>query len=172
MRTIRFIDNIVKFLGKTTLVFSIGIFIVWACFTLFLFVSTWWYPEFNGSYNLGKNIYMLDWDGGGRIIVRGASFEGNTCYGGELLIPTYENQYDSMGNEVEYVTDAVSDEHWIIARTNNKITLQRNYYIIDKRNITDEMTTEEIIKNRIRSFVDSIEFAEKCSNYNINIQLK
>lgn len=172
MRTIRFIDNIVKFLGKTTLVFSIGIFIVWACFTLFLFMSNWWYPEFNGSYNLGKNIYMLDWDSGGRIIVRGASFEGNTCYGGELLIPTYENQYDSMGNEVEYVTDAVSDEHWIIARTNNKITLQRKYYIIDKRNITDEMTTEEIIKNRIRSFVDSIEFAEKCSNYNINIQLK
>lgn len=172
MRTIRFIDNIVKFLGKTTLVFSIGIFIVWACFTLFLFVSTWWYPVFNGSYNLGKNIYMLDWDGGGRIIVRGASFDGNTCYGGELLIPTYENQYDSMGYEVEYVTDAVFDEHWIIARTNNKITLQRKYYIIDKRNITDEMATEEIIKNRIRSFVDSIEFAEKCSNYNINIQLK
>lgn len=115
---------------------------------------------------------MLDWDGGGRIIVRGASFDGNTCYGGELLIPTYENQYDSMGYEVEYVTDAVFDEHWIIARTNNKITLQRKYYIIDKRNITDEMATEEIIKNRIRSFVDSIEFAEKCSNYNINIQLK
>ena len=168
MRTIRFVDNIEKILGKTTFVFSIGIFIVCACFTLFFFMSNWWYPEFNGSYNLGKNIYMIDWDGGGRILVRGTSIEGNTCYGGERLIPTYENQYDSIGNIVENVVDVGVDENWIIAKTENKVNLQRKYYIIDKSNITDEMAAEEIIKNRIISFVDSIEFAEKCSNDNIS----
>ncbi len=89
---------------------------------------------------------MLDWDGGGRIIVRGTSIEGNTCYGGERLIPTYENQYDSTGNIVEYVVDATSDENWIIAKTENKVTLQRQYHIIDKRNLTNEIATEEIIK--------------------------
>ncbi len=139
------------------------------CILLMYACERWW-PESNGSYSLGNNIYMLDWDGGGRIIVRGSSIEGNTCYGGEQLIPTNENQYDSLGNIVEYVVDAVSDENWIIAKTENKVTLQRKYYILDKRKISDEMTTEEIIKKRIKVFADSIEFARNCSNTKINIQ--
>lgn len=156
-----------KCMRKAIMCSTIVIIIVLCCF---IFFSTWWFPEFNGAYNLGNNIYMLDWDGGGKIIVRGSSIEGNTCYGGERLIPTYENQYDSMGNIAELVVDAKADENWIIAKTENKINLQRKYYILDKRNITDKMATEEIIKKRIRSFVDSIEFAKKCSNDKMRIQ--
>ena len=159
-----------KCMGKAILFSTLVISIVFICYIFFSFFSTWWFPEFYGSYSLGNNIYMLDWDGGGRIIVRGTSIEGNTCYGGERLIPTYENQYDSIGNIVEYVVDVGADENWIIAKTENKVNLQRKYYIMDKRNITDKMAAEEIIKNRIRSFVDSIEFAEKCSNDKIRIQ--
>lgn len=148
----------------------LGIIVVCTCFAVFFFMSDWWCPEFNGSYNLGKNIYMIDWDGEGKIIVRGTSVEGNTCYGGERLIPLYENQYDTLGNVVEYVEDAVSDEYWIIARTNNKVTLQRKYYILDKRKISDKMATEEIIKNQIESFADSIDFAKNCSNKKIKVK--
>lgn len=172
MRTMKFDENVVKFLGKTTLRFSLRVIIVCACFTLFFFMSNCGYHGFNGSYNLGKNIYMMDWDGGGRIIVRGTSFEGNVCYGGERLIPLYENQYDTLGNVVEYVEDAMSDEDWIIARTNNKITLQQKYYILDKRKISDKMTTEEIIKKNIVSFADSIDFVNNCFNKRIKVQWK
>ena len=155
---------------KAIMFSTIVIIIVFICFLISMEISCWWFPEFNGSYSLGNNIYMLDWDGGGKIIVRGSSFEGNTCLGGESLIPTNENQYDSVGNFAEQVVDAKADENWIIAKTENKINLQRKYYILDKRNITDKMATEEIIKNRIISFVDSIEFAEKCSKDKIQIQ--
>ena len=171
MRTVKFVENIVKYLGKTTLVFSLGIIIVSTCFALFLFISNWWFSEFNGSYSLGKNIYMIDWDGGGKIIVRGTSIEGNTCYGGERLIPLYEEQYDTIGNVVEYVEDAASYENWIVARTNNKITRQRKYYILDKKTISDKMSTEEIIK-KIECFMDSILFEQKCSKENINLKTK
>ncbi|MBM6994000.1 MAG: hypothetical protein I3J02_12200 [Prevotella sp.] len=171
MRTTEIVENIVKYFGKTTLVFSLGIIIVSTCLALFLFISNWWLPELNGSYCLGKNIYMIDWDGGGRIIVRGTSVEGNTCYGGERLIPLYEEQYDTIGNVVEYVEDAASNENWIVARTNNKITRQRKYYILDKKTIFDKMSTEEIIK-KIECFTDSILFAQKCSKENINLETK
>lgn len=166
----KFLENIVKILGRTTLRFSLRTIIVCTCFTSFFFMSNCGSPGFNGSYNLGKNIYMIDWDGGGRIIVRGTSFEGNVCYGGERLIPLYENQYDTLGNVVEYVEDAMSDEDWIIARTNNKITLQHKYYILDKRKISDKITTEEIIKKNIVSFADSIDFVNSCSKNRIKAQ--
>lgn len=105
---------------------------------------------------------MLDWDGGGHIIVRGTSVKGKTCYGGEYLVPSYENHYDSIGNVAEYVIDAKSDDNWIIAKTGTKNSLQRKYYIIDKRNISDTMTAEEIINTRIECFSDSINFSQKC----------
>lgn len=159
-----------KQLGRVTFLFAIGIIIVFTCLLLFSYIATWWYPEFHGSHSLGNNIYMLDWDGGGKIIVRGTSLEGNTCYGGERLIPDYDNQYDSTGNFAEYVVDAICNEHWVIAKTDNKNTAQRKYYIINKRNISDDMPTEEIIKSRVECFSDSIKFVKRCTTYGINLE--
>lgn len=95
---------------------------------------------------------------------------GNTCYGGEPLIPTYENQYDSIGNFAEYVVDAKSDDNWVIAKTDNHISNQRKYYILNKKYNPNEMTVEDIINTRIECFTDSSEFAKKCLSYGVLIK--
>lgn len=171
MRTVKFYGKtLFKCLKKVALLSILAIIIVCACCLILSVVSVWFWPEFHGSYSLGNNVYMMDWDGPGRIIVRGSSFEGKTCFGGAPLIPSYENQYDGKGNIVEYVVDAMSDENWIIAKTENKVTSERKYYIMDKRNISDEEPTEEMIKNRIESFSDSIAFSQKCEINKITIK--
>ena len=156
------IDNKSRFMGKI-IIYILGIlFITTICFFLFLFATEWIWPEFNGSYSLGNNVYMMEWDGGGRIIVQGSNIRGNTCYGGDRLIPTYENQYDSTGNYAEYVVDAKSDDNWVIAKTNNHISHQRKFYILNKKYNPNKMTVEDIISTKIVFFTDSNEFAKKC----------
>lgn len=140
------------------------------CFFLFLFATELFWPEFNGSYSLGSNIYMLEWDGGGRVIVQGSNIRGNTCYGGSYLIPTYENQYDSIGNLAEYVIDAEADDYWIIAKTDNKLNHRRKYYIINKQHDIENLDSKVIIDRYIESFIDSCEFANKCQTYGIKIK--
>ncbi len=168
MRLIRVFEYLLHYLKKTLIAVVLGLVTIF----IVLYVTEWCYPEFNGSYSLGNNIYMLDWDGGGRIIVRGTSIKGKTCYGGEYLVPSYENHYDSIGNIAEYVIDARSDDNWIIAMTGFQNSLQRKYYIIDKRDITDTMTAEEIINTRIVFFTDSIDFLQTCSINEIKVTWK
>ena len=62
---------------------------------------------------------MLEGDKTTKTIVYGTSIKGKTCYSGEPLIPTYDNQYDSIGNFAEYVVDAKADDNWIIAKTDH-----------------------------------------------------
>ena len=146
---------------------SISLFVI---IMFFLYATDWFWPEFNGSYNLGNNIYMIDWDGGGKIIVKGTNIKGNTCYGGERLIPRYENEYDSTANFAEYVVDAKSDSNWIIAKTDNKTNRQRKYYIVDKRDEIEKLNAAEIIENHTVSFTDSIEFSNICHNSGIRLK--
>ena len=162
MNMIKFLDKAMVFIGKTFLLILGITTSVFVIIMLFIYVSDWIWPEYNGSYDLGNNIYMLEWDGGGKIIVNGTTIEGNTCYSGEPLIPTYENQYDSIGNFAEYVVDAKSDDNWVIAKTNNHISNQRKYYILNKKYNPNKMTVEDIINTQIECFRDSSKFATKC----------
>ena len=104
------------------------------------------------------------------MIVKGSNIRGNTCYGGSLLIPTYENQYDSVGNYAEYVVDAKADDNWIIAKTDNKLNHRRKYYIINKQHNIDTLDAKEIIVRYITSFTDSCEFAKRCFSNGISIK--
>ncbi len=156
------IKKTLLFAGKVVLFILSAILTTYICFLTFIYASEWFYPEFYGSYALGGDIYMMDWDGGGRIIVRGTNIKGNTCYGGERLIPTYENGYDNAGNIAEYVVYAKNNETWIIARTDNNITNQRKYYLIYKNPNLENMTTDSIIATQIESFTDSVEFSNVC----------
>ncbi len=169
--------NLITFLDKTrgliikSFLLILGIIIsVFVIIMLFIYASDWIWPEFNGSYSLGNNIYMIEWDGGGKMIVNGTTIEGNTCYSGQPLIPTYENQYDSIGNFAEYVVDAKSDDNWIIAKTSNHINNQRKYYILNKKYNPNEMTVEDIINTKIVFFTDSSEFAKKCLSNRIELE--
>lgn len=169
-----------KFLKKTiyivckyiTLSYGIiiSIFIIFILFLSVLSVCEWFWPEWNGSYNLGNNIYMLEWDGGGRVIVNAWEIRGKTCFGGEQLIPTYENGYDSLGRFAEYVVDAKADDNWVIVRTNNHVNSQRKYYIINKQYNPEEMTGAEIVDTKIECFTDSNEFVNKCFKNGIDIK--
>ena len=135
---------------------------------LFVLYLLFW-PD-DSSYDLGNNIYMMEWDGGGRLIVLCSHVEGKKCYGGSYLIPTYENSVDSNGEFAEYVVTAKSDEKWVIVKTDNFQSKQHKYYIINKDYDPNEMTTEEIINTKIDCFTDSSEFANKCLENGISIK--
>ena len=169
MKKYALLEKIFIVWGKTTLIFVLGLVALIICLVTFLYAAEWIWPEFNGSYNLGNNIYMLEWDGGGRIIVSGTNISGKTCYGGENLIPTYENSVDSNGHFTEYVVDAKSDERWVIVKTDNYQSKQRKYYIINKDYDPNEMTAQDIIDTKIECFTDSSEFANKCLENEISI---
>lgn len=128
----------------------------------------WMWPE----YNLGNNIYMMEWDGGGRIVVLCSHVEGKECYGGSQLIPTNENHCDSLGRYVEYVVTAKSDERWVIVKTNNKQSRQSKYYVINKDYDPNEMTAQDIIDTKIECFTDRSEFDNYCLKNGINIKVK
>lgn len=150
-------------MGKTFICIISGLFVVAIFFVIFLYSTDWLWPEFNGSYDLGKNIYMIDWDGGGKVIVKGTSISGKTCYGGTCLIPTYENQYDSLGNLTEYVIEAKSDNNWITARTKIRGSGRSKFYILDKRRITELTDEDEIIDKYTTVYTDSMTFIKACN---------
>ena len=170
MNALGILDKRLCFLGRSAIISVVCIVVIYICFAAFVYAATWLWPDFYGSYCLGNNIYMLEWDGGRKIIVNGTRIKGNTCYSGESLIPTYENQYDSLGNFAESVVDAKADNNWIIAKTDNKLNHRRRYYIINKQHDIETLDAKEIIEKYITSFTDSCEFANKCFSNGIRIK--
>ena len=170
MKLFKTIDKTFQFVGKVIVHVLGWLLAIAICLGLFLFATEWIWPEYNGSYSLGNNIYMIEWNGGGRVIVLGSNMYGKTCYGGSQLIPTYENQYDSLGHFDEYVIDAKADDSLIIIKTNNHINNKQNYYILDKRYNPNKLSAQDIINTKIKAFTDSLEFADACSRNRIDIK--
>lgn len=162
--------NSLHTLSKTITIIFVLIFKAVGYLIVFLFATEWFWPEFWGSYYLGNSIYMLDWDGDTRVIVKGENLRGRTCYGGGQIIPKYELAYDSLGNFAEYVTDAKSDGDWIVVRCANKQSTQIKYYIIDK-SFNMNISPEEIIEDYVYEFSDSLAFARVCKDKGIKIKL-
>ena len=158
------------FLKKWFIVLPVGVMTLFFCLMFFFYLTDWIWPEFNGSHSLGNNIYMVEWDGGGRMIVKGTNIKGNACSGGERLIPTYVNQYDSIGNVSEYVVDAKADDKWVIVKTDNRSTHQKKYYIINKKHGIEKLIAKDIIEKYIVSFIDSTEFSSVCHKERIQIE--
>ena len=170
MNDFKSLNKIIYILGETSIFIATGIVAMIVCFAVFVYAAAWLWPGFYGSYSLGSNIYMLEWDGGGYVIVQGSNIHGNTCYGGNQLIPTYENQYDSAGNFAEYVVDAKSDDNWVVAKTDNNSNHQRKFYLIDKKDI-EHVSSEEILNHRIACFSDSTKYVRECKKRRIRIKL-
>lgn len=157
-------------LNKSIKIATLIVIILAIALVSFLSLSEWIFPEFNGSYNLGNGIYMMEWDGGGKIIVWGSDIRGKTCYGGTYLVPSVQEHYDSLGNIAEYVTDAKSDEKWIIAKTYNIPKQKSLFYIIDKDYKKVIVNEETDIETDIMCFTDSTEFAKACKIRNIGLK--
>ena len=116
---------------------------------------------------------MMEWDGPGRIIVQGSNIHGRTCYGGSLIIPTYEEEYDSTGNLTEWVIDAAFDDKYIVAYSYNNILKGYKYYIINKSFDLD-IPTERIVSEYRDVFLNEDSFNLYCKlkgiEHNLNIK--
>ncbi len=143
------------------------------CLFLIWYATYWFKPEWNGSHSLGKNLYVLEWDGG-NIMVFGTNIIGKTCTSGINIIPDYQdnecnNRYselsqwnDSLGLLSEFIEDYKNDSHWIIAKTYNKVTHKKRYYIIDKNYDEKKIEFDDVIRRFKYSFTDSCMFSKEC----------
>lgn len=93
-----YIEAFIESFGKMLYVFCISIAILSLSVILFLWATEWLWPELHGSKKIGDGIYLFEFDGG-PIIVKGNSISGNTCYGGEGIIPNM--QFDSLCERVD-----------------------------------------------------------------------
>lgn len=141
----------------------------------------WVWPEANGSYILGDNIYFVDEEGRGHIYY-GTEMRGRACKGGIRLIPrpvadslylkSYLLNVDSTGRLSENVVDFKHDERWVVAKTNNYKEYKR-FYILDKSFTHSIASPEEIntiIDNYIYEYHDSLSFAKACRDKGIKIE--
>lgn len=135
---------------------------------ILFFSSEWLFPEWNGSYDLGNNLYMMDWERGNRIIVYCSNKEGRTCYGGLPVIP------HNYPQEV-YVKNAKANDKWVIVKAVTTEDNRPRYYLIDKsfdikgvdRNI---INCDSIIQSYIISTFDSLSFDKKLKEKNVNLR--
>lgn len=151
----KLINAFIESFGKMLYVFCISIAILSLSVILFLWATEWLWPELHGSKKLGDGIYLFEFDGG-PIIVKGNSISGNTCYGGEGIIPNM--QFDSL---CERVDKYEFDEKWIIAKTKNNHG-EIKFYILNKA---------EYKRKALETYTDSISFARSCRNHNITLQI-
>lgn len=54
----RILEIIMDCIAKAILSLTLVIVIAYICLIVFLYISSWWFPEFCGSYNLGNNIMV------------------------------------------------------------------------------------------------------------------
>jgi hypothetical protein len=154
-----------KTIKNITIIFSTILFLT---VTLF-FSSDWLFPEWNGSYYLGNNLYLIDWEKDNKIIVYCSNKRGRTCYGGAPVIP------HNYPREV-YVQSAKADDKWIIVKA---ITTENNhycYYMIDKSFSIDGLNWEvtncdSIIQSQITGPLDSLNFEQLKNKYNVSDKL-
>lgn len=131
--------------------------------------SEWTFPSISGSHSLGNNLYMMDWDGGGEIIVYGTNIRGNTCYGGIYVVPSVEHN-----NKVK-VTTAKSNDKWIIVKATQLSDNTIKYYLISKNFNPDNLdckkqNCDSLLQSYISGPLDSVSFINKLTHEGINLR--
>ena len=134
----------------------------------FFLISEWLTPQWHGSRSLGNGLYLIEWDSPGYIIVQGANIRGKTCYGGPLIIPTYQDEYDSLGNFSEWLIDAAHNERYVTALSFNTLIRGYKYYVIDK-SYDPELDPERIIQQYVAVYLSKDSFNSFCCKNGIEI---
>ena len=137
---------------KFTLIFILSLFLFVAVFD---YSSKWLFPQWNGSYDLGNNLYMMDWERGNKIIVYCSRKTGRTCSGGSPVIP-HEHP-----REV-YVKSAKANDRWVIVKA---LTTES-----DKNLDWEIVNCDSIIQSHIISTFDSISFEKILRDKNIGLK--
>ena len=133
---------------------------------IFYYVTEWTNPEFHGSHDLGDGIYLIDMDQGS-IIVHGIKIEGNTCYSGSDIIPSYKCQYDSTGKRNEYVLKADTIDKWVIAMSHTNNPNGTKYYILDKQKLKEIDYNIDDSFAYLNCYYDKLSFLRACRDLKI-----
>lgn len=158
---IKHIQRVAKW-GFASLFSIVGIF-----FLLFL-SSEWWCPEFWGSQNVGKNLYLLHWERDTYQFVYSTDVHGRTCYHGAPIIPSYKN--DEYANT--FVKKWGYTDKWIALIAYNFTSSRNKYFIVEKNYDTDAKDTlaaNKIRDEHITQITDSAQFIKECKLHGINI---
>lgn len=149
---------IVYILFGSVSVFVVLALLLFVLFCVFWLASDWVCPQNNGSHSLGKNIYLLDWDGGDQIVVIGTDIRGRTCYGGTRLIPIADAESQGCNDYLadEQIINVTSTDDWIEVCTFREDENMTYYYLIDKRSIPKNNTNIDIVKQHFYCFGDSL----------------
>lgn len=140
-------------------------------FSIILFFSSeWLFPSWWGSYSLGGNLYMLDWDGGEKVIVYCNNPRGRTCYSGISVIPS-----NTDTNQIRVIAAKSSDE-WVIVKAKSSNEDKKRYYLISKDiNIDnlncDKVDCDSIIQSHIIGPLDSLTFIKEVKQKSVNLVL-
>ena len=139
-------------------------------FILLFFSSEWLFPNWWGSYSLGNNLYIMDWDGGEKIIVYSTNIRGRTCYSGSNVLPANNN----IGRL--HVKKAISNENWVIVKAELTDTNKDCFYIISKDFKIDKLTykninNDSIIQSHIFGPFDYISFLSELKLRKINLKI-
>ncbi|MCR5362845.1 MAG: hypothetical protein K6E73_12685 [Bacteroidales bacterium] len=149
------------------LVGTVGLFVLILASVI---ASAWLWPEAWGSRDLGNGIYLMDFDPG-PIIVKGSTFNGRTCNGGDRIIPRNNGREYKSERLVEFVEDAKSSKRWIIVKTvlvKDRSEILKKFYLMDK-NFTKDTPADSIALRHVTCFNDSISFIETCKLKKVDI---
>lgn len=158
---------------KITKITAFVLLFVFSLIIGLLSYSNWLFPEWSGSYNLGNNLYMRDWDCG-KIIMYCTGKRGKVCFAGRYVVPTYERRYDNSGNYSEMVENAKFNEQWIIVKSKVIKESKYYYYLIDKNFNVDGLDwnkSDSIIQNHITGPLDSLRFYNLLEERDIKLKL-
>ena len=134
-------------------------------FLLFL-SSEWWCPEFWGSQNVGKNLYLLHWERDTYLFVYSTDVHGRTCYHGAPIFPSYENDE----NADTYVKKWAYTDKRIALIAYNFANSRNEYFIVKKNYKTDAEDTlvaKKIRNEHITQITDSMQFIKECKHHGI-----
>jgi len=153
-------------------ILQVSIIIITLLIILF-FTSEWWFPSMWGSHSLGNNLYALDWDSGGQIIVYNENPKGRTVYSGVYIIPN-PNSNDSAFNVS--IRNIKFNKEWVIIKAEQQHN-EYCYFLIHKNfNIKgldwQKDNCDSIIQNSITGPLDSMAFYNLLRERNIDLTFK
>lgn len=152
------LKKIVYILCGSVVVLVVVVLLLLVLFFVLWWISDWVCPQMNGSQPLGKNIHLVDWDGGEQIIVVGTDMRGKACYGGIYLIPTRNDEPKDGEDSLirEKIINVTPTNDWIEVTTFRAEENKNYYYLIDKRSIPKNNTNIDIVKEHFYCFDDSL----------------
>jgi hypothetical protein len=99
---------------------------------------------------------------------------GGVCMAGVPIVPRYSQQFDKNGHYIEYVEIARANKKFIVVRTLELKSKNKNYWIISKDFKLENCTSnncDSIITSHLIGPLEYSVFQKKLSQLKINLSL-